>query len=1163
MDFAQKMQETERLVANGHYAQAVIAAGSLLEALLAALYSDALPRLAPPEQKDVLEKAEAIGRGKPVTDFTLGQRVGLFRDARLFDKAQAALGRELPHLRSASFNLLVDLRNRATHEGAQVQEDEARLFASQLRVFLREAGYLEPPASRPSPHGLRPWSQVVHLHPDVEAGETAVAAYAIDLGAVVAGDPHVPAVYREPRAFFRATYLTSGLRRLLREVLSRLAGVGPEGDRVLQLRSPFGGGKSHLLLALYHAVCDHAALVALPEALDLPDPGRVRVAVFDGEKFDAVAGKDVDGEHVATLWGWLAWQLARSAGDPALFEKVRRHDASRGAPGGDVIAELLSGGPTLILLDEVLKYVERAYSQPVGESTLGRQTLDFLQNLSVEAARAPRAALVYSLQKSAREALDNVRLLDMLDGLTSRVDAKREAVTGEEILPVLHRRLLARPPDAEAARAAAEAYTNVVTRTALAQASDAAARRLAEDEGLQLQTRIVTAYPFHPALVDLMRERWAAIPDFQGTRGALRFLATCLHAVKTGRAHGAGPARPLLGPGDVPLADTDVRYAFFTEVGQREAFQPVLEHDLIGANARARRIDERLAHENPALSGVYPAVYLATAILMFSFGGLPRDPSLEEGEILPPGVTESELLAACVGPELDNITAQAVLKELRERCLYLHYDGVRYVFKTTPNVTKLIEDEAEHVKSPEVRAAIKQDLDRRLSGKGSVFVWPEGSQGISDEVPAFTLAYLPIEFAELSRPRQEAQALELLQKHGDRPRRYRNALGLAVPDRSQLEPLRRAFLYVKAIERVESKKARLNLTREQLAQLKERKDTEQTAVESAMRVLYPAVWLLRAGEGGLALEKVEAGGRPLQATGIHERLMELLTIIPPPRLFDSLTAGRIVELMRLGEPPAEGEPARQGIATRQVRDTFFETLGFPRLAGEEVIQRAIAQGVRDGAFGYVGQARLVHEEGGLYQVKREHVAYERILTTDEINLADGFLLLPDAIQLPPPVQQVQVTPGWIALQPGQSQAFSAVLVDSAGNTTAFEPLWSATGGDISADGLYTAGGAEGSYEVMARAPGSDLVGLAHVQVGVELPPSSPHPPPAPPGTLRLRMTLNRQQLYQSFNAIGNLIEKAGTIQVTVEATAPQGFDPVWLRNAVLEPLDEADVEVEE
>jgi hypothetical protein len=58
------------------------------------------------------------------------------------------------------------------------------------------------------------------------------------------------------------------------------------------------------------------------------------------------------------------------------------------------------------------------------------------------------------------------------------------------------------------------------------------------------------------------------------------------------------------------------------------------------------------------------------------------------------------------------------------------------------------------------------------------------------------------------------------------------------------------------------------------------------------------------------------------------------------------------------------------------------------------------------------------------------------------------------------------------------------------------------------------------------------------------------------------MRMTRQQLYASFQAIGNLAETAGSIRVTVEADKPGGFDPAWLRNAVLEPLDEADVEVE-
>ena len=63
-------------------------------------------------------------------------------------------------------------------------------------------------------------------------------------------------------------------------------------------------------------------------------------------------------------------------------------------------------------------------------------------------------------------------------------------------------------------------------------------------------------------------------------------------------------------------------------------------------------------------------------------------------------------------------------------------------------------------------------------------------------------------------------------------------------------------------------------------QLKERRTTEEAAAETAFRQLYPAVWFPRVGDGGtLDLEKIEVGGRPLQATGIHERVMELLTAI--------------------------------------------------------------------------------------------------------------------------------------------------------------------------------------------------------------------------------------------------------------------------------------------
>ncbi len=935
-------------------------------------------------------------------------------------------------------------------------------------------------------HQLRPWSQIVYLHPDVESGNTALATYAIDLGALVRGESGVPAVYRQPSAFFAATYLTGGLQRLLNDVLRCLA--GGSGDRVLQLRSPFGGGKSHTLAALYHAARDSSVLDGVPGGAGLPDPGPVRVAVFDGEKF-GVRDREFQGRQVQTVWGFLAAQLG-------CYEVMEYYDRSRGAPGGDEIAEMLGNLPTLILLDEMLQYVERADAEPVQDSTLGRQTQNFLQTLSTEVAGRSHAVLVYSLQASATEAFGNVALLKMLDHLTARVDAKREPVAGDDILPVVRRRLLAQTPDLTAAAAAADTYAAEITKMRVAHAVTETDRKTAQDESVLVRKRLMDAYPFHPALIDIMRERWASIPDFQRTRGALRFLAVCLHALKRDQA-----ASVFLGPGDIPLADADVAQALFTEVGQREPFRAVLQRDFLGPNARIKRIDDRMASERPALSGVNPAMRIATTILTYSFGG-PLTPDAQGGDPMARGVTENELLASVLTPDLDSITAQAVLKELREQCLYLHYDGAHYVFKTTPNVTQLIEDHVQVVAASDVDKFIEEQLTNRLQGRSGALIWPKRSQDIPDRERRFQLAYLPLDFAMLPAAAQTQRAIELHGQYGDVPRRFRNGVGLAVPESAQVEPLRSAVRYLKAIERVREKHQQLNVTTAQMEQLKERERTEKDKMESAFRQLYQAVWLPVAGTGGLEIEKVTLSGRPLQATTVHERLTELLTVVSPPRLFSSVTPDKVIDLMALGMAAD-----RQAVAIDKVLDSFYEVLGFPRLDSDVAVLRAIALGVREGKFGYVGRSgkeavdRLA--EGGGYLVHPNLARIGVELPHEEIDIGGAFLVMPEAIDKQP-------APGPTPPEPGPTPP---------GPTP----------------------------------PGATPPGPGPVSPG-------PTPPAQTKITLRLRMT--RQQLYNSFNAIGNLAVESGSIDVTVVAHKPGGFDAVWLRNAVLEPLEEADVEVD-
>lgn len=940
---------------------------------------------------------------------------------------------------------------------------------------------------------LKPWLEVVSLHPDVVSESFSEDVFALDLGPLADGLPNVPAVYRDPEHFFRASYLTKGLRSILQDVLSRL--TGGEGNRVLKLLTPFGGGKSHSLAAIYHACKCRPALNAIPEGKVLPDCPKSRVAVFDGQFFDATNGKEIPGQNfrTRTMWGWIAWSLGQQEG----YEIVRHQDENRVAPGADEILALLKNGPNLILLDEVLNYLISAGGIRVEQTTLRDETMTFLQRLTVAVSNTVNTALVFSLQSSKRESLEYINLLNTVDHLAARKDQRREPVELDEVLYVIQRRLLAKIPGESESTPAATAYQEIITQMKRAYAKTPGELQQAEEEGLAFRDRIRAAYPFHPTLIDLMRERWAAIPDFQRTRGALRFLAACLRA-----SHREGKSLIIMGPGDVPMHDTEVRLAFFKEVGQQADFQAVLEHDLIGANARAKRIDERRAKENPKETGKKPATRLATAILMYSFGGLRRE-GAQEGEMLPPGVTEPELLSSCVGPDLDSTTAMACLKELKEQCLYLHFDGVRYCFKKDPNITLLIEQEAETVARHEdnVTAKIKAMLEERLAGHRTALIWPDKSTEIPNQDPSFLIAYLPLEFGDQPKKSREDKAKQLLGSYGDKPRKYRNGLALAIPSADQIGILRRSVRYLIAIESVKSKAQQHNLTAEQKSQLKEREATEKNAAESAFLKLYAEAWLPKVENGQIEIESVAIGGRPLQTTlnekkqaMIHERVMELLMLIQP-KVFDSLTPGKIVSSFKLGE----GQPPIMGIRTADVVDGFYSFPGFPRLTSAKIIQKAIVRGIQEGTFGYYNGTPPQIGEDGKFQVNPAKVVLEKIVADDEIDLDLGFLIMPDAI----PVDETPKYPPSTGPQP------------------------------------------PGAVETPVPEPGGESV-----------------PEPGEPGmqkTVNITFKAGPDQLFAAWQAVANLADMAGEITVNISASSQEGFDKNKLRNAVIEPLEEADL----
>jgi predicted AAA+ superfamily ATPase len=96
-----------------------------------------------------------------------------------------------------------------------------------------------------------PWRNVVTPHDNIKQGKVKQNDFAASLADVLnsSGNPD----YFDPVRFFNRTFLTGGLRQLAGEVVGRLTGQG-DGDAVMQIQTPFGGGKTHTLITLFHLV---------------------------------------------------------------------------------------------------------------------------------------------------------------------------------------------------------------------------------------------------------------------------------------------------------------------------------------------------------------------------------------------------------------------------------------------------------------------------------------------------------------------------------------------------------------------------------------------------------------------------------------------------------------------------------------------------------------------------------------------------------------------------------------------------------------------------------------------------------------------------------------------------------------------------------------------
>ena len=290
--------------------------------------------------------------------------------------------------------------------------------------------------------GLKPWREVVTPHPDVASGRYVEAEFAADLAQVQRGDASKE--YGDPVEFFRRTYLTDGLTRLLESALRRLAGQ-PGGDPVIELQTNFGGGKTHSMLALHH-VCGHQDPKTLPgvdqimAGVGLTSLPHVQRAVLVGTALSPSEVWTRGGVETRTLWGELAWQLLDADG----YKLVEASDRNGVSPGSDLLHELLAAAaPCLILIDEWVAFVRQLYSASGLPAGSFDSNITFAQALTEAVKATPGALLVASLPASQIEigGEGGGVALDRLKNTFGRVESSWRPASADEGFEIVRRRL--------------------------------------------------------------------------------------------------------------------------------------------------------------------------------------------------------------------------------------------------------------------------------------------------------------------------------------------------------------------------------------------------------------------------------------------------------------------------------------------------------------------------------------------------------------------------------------------------------------------------------------------------------------------------------------------------------------------------------------------------
>ena len=771
---------------------------------------------------------------------------------------------------------------------------------------------------------------------DVLKGAITEADFAADLAQVIVGKGNVE--YLDPVRFFANTYPTRGLKNLLANVCRRLTGAGGEVAAIFRLDTSYGGGKTHGLIALTHAAHGMKGVANVEEFIDpslLPN-GRVRVAAFDGENADPANGRAMgEGVLAYTPWGEIAYALAGKDG----YERVRKSDESRIAPGAETLRELFGGDPTLILLDELSVYLRKVRNLEDARD----QLTAFLTSLFKAVESAPNAAMVYTLaigkDGQATDAYneENQFIADNMaeaESVSARKATLLNPTEEDETVQVLRRRLF-ESIDETNIPAVADAYRALWGTNRESLADDAARSETVE--------AFRSSYPLHPEVLETLTGKTATLGNFQRVRGMLRLLARTISHLWEQKPEDATAIHiHHIDPGY-----EQIRQEIVTRLGQT-AYLPAITNDIAAGSVEKKALAEEIDAEHHG--GIPPyAVYVARTIFMHTLAF--NDPLK--------GVSPERLRYSLLGPATDISFIEEARKKFIAESAYLDdRPGAPMRFLAEANLRQIIRREEQHVDAGQARAELDDRIRQIFGGKTFDTVpFPGGPFDVPDEVgdgrpKLVVLAYdgVIIGGTVESVPELIERIYSRKGSEGSALRALRNNLLFVVADEARREEMRRKCYQRLALRELKKPERLIDLADHQQAQIRELEARSEQELAIAIQQCYRHVFYPsrnRVGESAADLAH--------SAIDIHSTSDQ-----PGAGQQQIVRALRDLKKLRLSEDEPDSPsyvrdrtPLKKGqITTLALRDEFRRDPALPILVGDDIFIRGVRRGIEQSEYVY-------------------------------------------------------------------------------------------------------------------------------------------------------------------------------------------------------------------